>query len=131
LLAPAAAVAAIAIAGCGGSVKVQPTTASGSTALASRGLIDNPATKDHNHLGCLRASHLAVQVLSPIKLQVGAAPSGPTIVFTPTPGAAQAAQIDGKSQAAEVIGAALVYPNQGTTAELSRIEACLAQGVQG
>jgi hypothetical protein len=126
-LVPAAV--ALVLAGCG-SVKVQPSTPSGSTTLASRGLIDSPLTKDHNHLACLRAGHLSVQVVSPIKLQVGA-PSGPTIVFTATPGAAQNAQIVGSAQGAEVIGAALVYPNQGSTAELNRIEACLAQGVQG
>ena len=56
-----------------------------------------------------------VQVLSPTKLQVGAAPAGPTVVFTPTAGAAQAQQIDGNAQGAEVIGPALMYPNQGST----------------
>ena len=68
----------------------------------------------HNHLGCLRDDHLAVQILSPTKLQIGAAPAGPTVVFTPTPGAAQAQQIDGDAQGAEVIGTALLYPNQGS-----------------
>jgi hypothetical protein len=124
------AVAVLALTGCG-AVNVQPSTPSGSAKLASRGRVDSPITNMRNHLGCMREGHLAVQVVSPIKLQIGPSPTGPTVVFTATPGAAQAAQIDVKSQAAEVIGAALVYPNQGTTAELSRIEACLAQGVQG
>jgi hypothetical protein len=52
-------------------------------------------------------------------------------VFTPTPGAAQRDQIVGGAQAAEVIGSALVYPNQGSGPVLSVIEACLAHGVQG
>jgi hypothetical protein len=52
-------------------------------------------------------------------------------VFAATPGAAQAYQIDGSAQAAEVIGSVLVYPNQGSDAELSAISACLSQGVQG
>jgi hypothetical protein len=72
-----------------------------------------------------------VQVLSSTQLRIGAAPAGPTIVFTPTPGAAQAEQIGGKAQAAEVIGSALVYPNQGSDGEMATIGACLAQGVQG
>ena len=76
-------------------------------------------------------AHLAVRELSPTKLQIDAAPAGPTIVFTPTPGAGQAAQIDGEAQSAEVIGSALVYPNQGSDAELTTIEDCLSQGVQG
>lgn len=128
-LAALALALALALAGCG-SVKVQPTAAAGSTQLASRGKIDSPLTV-HNHLGCIRNDHLAVQVVSPTKLQIGAAPAGPTIVFTPTPGAAQAQQIDGNAQAAEAIGSALLYPNQGSDAELTAIEDCLAQGVQG
>ena len=84
-----------------------------------------------NHVGCLRDAHLNVQVLSSTKLQIDSAPAGPTIVFTPTPGAAQADQINGAAQGAEVIGTALVYPNQGSDALMGTIGACLAQGVQG
>lgn len=125
----APALAMLALAGCG-AVKVQPTQPSGSSTLVSRGRVDSPLTAMHNHLGCIRAAHLPVQVLSPTKLQVGAA-GGPTVVFTPTPGSAQAEQIAGSAQAAEVIGTALVYPNQGSDAELTSIEDCLDQGVQG
>ena len=125
------ALTAVAVAGCGGAVRVQPTTPAGSTTLASRGKIDSPLTDIHNHLGCLQANHLPVQVVSPTKLQIGAAPGGPTVVFTPTAGAAQAQQIDGNAQGAEVIGPALLYPNQGSPGELSQIEDCLGQGVQG
>lgn len=121
---------AVALAGCG-AVRVQPTTPSGSATLASRGQVDSPLTDVDNHVACIRAAHLPVQVVNPIKLQIGAAPAGPTIVFTATPGAAQDYQIEGKSQAAEVIGSALLYPNQGTDGELASIAACLSQGVQG
>jgi hypothetical protein len=122
--------AALALAGCG-AVKVQPTAPKGSTTLASRGKIDSPLTAMHDHLGCIRGAKLPVQVVSPIKLQVGPWPAGPTVVFTPTAGAAQADQITGQAQAAEVIGTALLYPNQGSPSELSAIEDCLDQGVQG
>ena len=125
------ALTAVAVAGCGGAVRVQPTTPAGSATLASRGKVDSPLTDVHNHLGCLQADHLPVQVLSPTKLQIGGAPAGPTVVFTPTAGAAQAQQIDGNAQGAEVIGPALMYPNQGSPAELTQIEDCLGQGVQG
>lgn len=120
----------LALAGCG-SVKVQPTAAAGSTKLVSRGKIDSPLTAMGNHLGCIRDDYLAVQLVSPTKLQIGAAPAGPTVVFTPTPGAAQAQQIDGSAQGAEAIGSALLYPNQGSDPELTAIEDCLAQGVHG
>lgn len=122
--------AALVLAGCGGAVRVQPSTPAGSTQLASRGRVDSPLTGVRDHLGCLRAAKLPVQVVSPVRLQVGAAPTGPTIVFTPSPAVAQADQIQALAQGAEVIGSALVYPNQGSRAELSSIGACLAQGVQ-
>jgi hypothetical protein len=121
---------AIALAGCG-AVRVQPTTPSGSSTLASRGRVDSPLTDIDNHLGCMRDADLPVQVVNPIELQVGALPAGPTIVFTNSPGAAQADQIEGKTQGAEVIGTALVYPNQGSDGELASIAACLQQGVSG
>ena len=125
----AVAFAAFALTGCG-AVQVQPTTPAGSSKLASRGRVDSPV-KMKNHLTCLRNAHLPVQVVSPTRLQIGPAPAGPTVVFSPTPGAAQAYQIDGSAQAAEVIGSALVYPNQGSDGEMATIGACLAQGVQG
>ncbi|MBV8999511.1 MAG: hypothetical protein JO304_10645 [Solirubrobacterales bacterium] len=122
--------AALALAGCGGALQVQPTAPAGSSKLASRGKVDSPLT-ERNHLGCLRDAHLAVKVLSPTTLQIGTAPGSPTVDFSATPGSAQAYQIDGRVQSAEVIGSALVYPHQGSDAELTAIESCLAQGVQG
>jgi len=127
---PAVVLAALALVGCG-AVRVQPATPAGSATLASRGKVDSPLTDMHNHLGCLRTAHLTVQVVGPTKLQVGAAPAGPTIVFTPTQQASQAAQIDGNAQGAEAIGTALLYPNQGSDSVLTSIEDCLDQGVQG
>ena len=124
------ALTALVLAGCGGTVNVQPSAPAGSSKLASRGRVDNPATALDNHLACLQAAHLPVQALSPSKLQIGAAPAGPMIVFTPSLAASQGAQIEGKAQGAEVIGTALVYPNQGSDDELASIGACLAQGVQ-
>jgi hypothetical protein len=110
---------------------VQPAASAGSSKLASRGRVDSPLTSMHNYLNCLTDDHLVVQVVSPTRLQVGPAPAGATIVFDSTPGAAQADQIAGSVQGAEVIGSALVYPNQSPESALSGIEACLARGVQG
>ena len=122
---------ALAVGGCGGAVRVQPTTPAGSSTPASRGQVDSPLTDIRNHVGCMRDGHLPVQVVSPTRLQVGAGPAGATIVFSSTPGAAQAYQINGSAQDAEVIGSALVSPHQAPENVLSVIEACLAQGVQG
>jgi hypothetical protein len=120
---------AVALAGCG-SVRVQPSTPSGSATLATRGRLDSPLTNMDNHLGCLQAARLPVQVVSSTRLQIGPLPAGPTIVFRPSSAVAQADQITGSAQGAMVIGTALVYPNQGSSAELNSIASCLAQGVQ-
>ncbi len=124
------ALAALAATGCG-AVNVHPSASAGSTRLVSRGRVDSPLTDIRNHLACIQDAHVAVHVVSPIKLQIDSPPGGPTVVFTATPGAAQAAQIDGSAQSAEVIGTALLYPNQGSPGELTSIEDCLDQGVQG
>jgi hypothetical protein len=62
-------------------------------------------------------------------LRIGQLPAGATVHFTPSPGAAQTAQLEGQGQGAEVIGSALVYPNQAADSELGAIENCVAKGV--
>ena len=64
-------------------------------------------------------------------LQIETKPIGPTVTFEPTPGAAQESQISGRAQAAEVIGSALVYPNQASDELLQKVEGCVAKGVSG
>jgi hypothetical protein len=78
------------------------------------------------------AHHLPAQKVGRVSIQIGPLPAGPTVEFLPTPSAAQAAQIEGQAQyqGAEVIGAALLYPHGATDHELSKIESCLASGVQ-
>ena len=51
--------------------------------------------------------------------------------FAPTPGAAQDAQISGRVTGAEVIGSALLYPDQASDGLLQTVEDCLAAGVTG
>jgi hypothetical protein len=90
--------------------------------------IDDPRPK---HLACLKQHNLPVSEPGPTEIQVGPTGVGPLIAFTPTPGNAQADQIEGKDPGAEVIGSALLYPNQGTESELQTIETCTALGVSG
>jgi hypothetical protein len=115
--------AGVAAAGCASTIKP----------LRGRGVVDSPITTKNNHLACLRQQHLPVQQVGSTGLQIGALPSGPTVVFTPTPGAAQALQIQGlrSTQGSEVIGQALLYPHQADDGELKKIETCLAKGVSG
>jgi hypothetical protein len=79
----------------------------------------------------MRNQNLPVQEVGATGLQIGALPAGPTVVFAPTPGVAQGQQIQAAQQGAEVIGSALLYPNQASDAELSKIETCLSKGVSG
>jgi hypothetical protein len=113
-----------------GSLAVAALAACSATANkpAGRGRINNPGTQA-GRLQCLRAHHLSVVELGTSKLQVGQLPAGPTIRFVPTPGAAQAEQIEGLAQGAEAIGSALVYPNQAPDSELKVVENCVARGV--
>jgi hypothetical protein len=122
-LALASGLAASVLCGCGSALKPSQ----------GRGKIDSPLTYPQNHVTCLRKDHLSVQTLGSYGLQIGALPTGPTVRFQPTPGAAQSQQIYGLSsaQGAEVIGSAQLYPNGASDNELKKIELCLSQGVNG
>jgi hypothetical protein len=120
---PAVALGAAAILLCGCSSVVKPSQ--------GRGLVDDPRTHNPDRVACMRHDKLPVQLVGQTGLQIGPLPSGPTVRFTPTPGSAQHVQIEGGSQSAEVIGAALLYPHRASDAELSAIETCLGKGVSG
>ena len=119
-LVAAACACALTVSGCAGLGKP----------AAGRGQAVDPRTGPPNYLACLRADRLSVSEHGSDMLQVGRPPSGPTIVFEPTAGIAEGQQIEGKAQGAEVIGAALLYPNHATGTELTVIENCLGQGVK-
>ncbi len=110
---------------CGCSSSVKPPQ--------GRGKIDDPRTNVVNHFKCMQSHNLPAQKVGQVGIQIGPLPSGPTVQFMPTPGAAQGAQISGLPQyeGAEVLGAALLYPHGGTDPELTQIESCLASGVSG
>jgi hypothetical protein len=116
----AACAAAVVLSGCASLAKPP----------GGRGAAVDPRTGPPNYLACLRANRLAVSEQGTDRLQIGHLPSGPTIVFAPTAGMAEGRQIQGKAQGAEVIGAALLYPNNAPGAELTVIENCLGQGVK-
>jgi hypothetical protein len=129
----ACGVTAIAVSACGTIAKPLAGTPGVTTAPGIHGKIDDARTRQTNHVACLKSHHLPVVLKGATNLQIGAAPGGPFVHFAPTPGAAQADQISGqaKYEGAEVIGAALLYPNQGSSKELETVEDCIAQGVGG
>jgi hypothetical protein len=97
------------------------------------GSVDDPRS---SHVGCLRGAGLSVHEYASgtqrlPAIQVGSLPTGPTIIFYPTPGTAQGLQLTGQEQGAEVIGSALLYPNQAPASVLSVVEKCVAIGVSG
>jgi hypothetical protein len=79
----------------------------------------------------LKDDGFKVALVGSTGLQVGSPPVGPTIKFSPTPGGAQDDQLRARAPGAEVIGSALLYPNQASDGDLTKIEKCLAQGVKG
>lgn len=120
------ALCALALTACGASTKPEAGTLKATT--ASHKAIDDPRT---SHIQCLRSEGIPVTKFGRVWFQVGTKPSGPTVQFAPTPGAAQNLQITGQVTGAEVIGAALLYPNQAPGGLLKRVETCVAKGVQG
>jgi hypothetical protein len=123
---------ALALSACGIQAKPLAGTANLKKAPGYFGKVDDPRKV---HLPCLRADHVPFhKYTAPGNLpaiQIGKLPTGPTIVFYPTPGIAQGQQITGKDQGAEVIGSALLYPNQASNKVLSIAESCTAVGVSG
>jgi hypothetical protein len=120
------AAAALTLSACG-TINVKPTAATGGAAQ-SRGRIDDPRTTKSDHVLCLRADGIPVREVGNTGLVVA---NSVRVQFLPTPGAAQAAQIENQEQSAEAIGSALLYPGQASDAELTKIERCIAQGVSG
>jgi hypothetical protein len=128
-LAVAVGLAALSLSACGTTSK--PEAGSAKAIAKTHQQVDDPSKK---HIVCLQQEHIPVQRITTgglPGLQVETAPSGPTVVFDQTPGTAQAMQIEGKAQGAEVIGAALLYPNQASEKLLQKVEDCVAQGVTG
>jgi hypothetical protein len=133
-LAAVCALTALALTACGSTTKPeagQVRVTAGEP--AGRGVVDDPRAK---HMKCLQQHHIAV--VTTVKgadrlpgMQIGIPPAGPSVTFEPTPGAAQQAQISAGAQGAEVIGSALLFPNQASDSELKVIEDCLAIGVRG
>jgi ABC-type glycerol-3-phosphate transport system substrate-binding protein len=121
--------AALSLSACGSTAKPEAGTLKATT--TSHKGVDDPRK---THIECLQQEHIPVRretVNGLPAFQVGTVPSGPTVVFQATPGAAQAVQIDGQSQGAEVIGSALLYPNQAVDSLLGKVETCVAKGVSG
>jgi hypothetical protein len=125
-----AGITAAALAGCGNSFS--PVAGSSVPAATAKplgyGVVDQAPLP---HTKCIRASGLPAVRVGPSTIQVGSLPAGPTVVFAPDPNAAEAKQIQGLAQGAEVIGASVLYVNAAPDAELKKVEACLDQGVAG
>ena len=124
---------AVLLSACGISAKPQAGTKNIAKAANYHGLVDEPWTQQ---VKCLKSDHIKFDeyLTSGQKLpaiQIGSPPAGPTLVFEPTPGVAQGIQIQGGGQGAEVIGAALLYPNQAGNQLLTKVEDCAAVGVTG
>jgi hypothetical protein len=126
-------VVALAVAACGAHAK---PLAGSAQARADRGpgihaRLTDPRTV---HYRCLLAHHLPVTEPTGTRfpeIQVGKPGIGPLIEFLATPGAAQYAQISGAVESAEVIGSALLFPNQASAKLLTIVENCTALGVPG
>jgi hypothetical protein len=132
-LAAALVLSALSLSACGISSK--PEAGTPNAIINGHKGVDDARAK---HTACLRQDHVAfhleqLRVAGKIlpSIQVDTAPAGPTISFAPTPGDAQGLQIQAEAQGAEIIGSALVYPNQAPDNLMTVVESCVAKGVSG
>jgi hypothetical protein len=119
---------ALTVAGCGAVHRPLAGTIKPGTTHEGRARIDDPRTK---HIMCLRQHGFSVRRVGLTGIQIGVSGEGPYVQFQPTPGAAQALQMEGITENAEVIGSALLYPRNASDAHLKKIENCIAAGVAG
>jgi hypothetical protein len=117
---------AVSLSACG--IAAKPVAGTPQAVANNRKAVDDPRKA---HIACLAADRIPVTEFGGTWMQVEKKPYGPTVHFLPTPGAAQEAQISGEVESAEVIGSALLYPNQASEGLLQQVETCIAQGVKG
>ncbi len=122
---------AVSLSACGVASKPEAGSAQAAAKSAQQLKSVDPRTK---HVKCLAKDHIPYTLYTRDNhqsIQIGSLPTGPTAVFLATPGAAQYVAIQGQAQAAEVIGSALVYPNQASNRLMAKVEACMKIGVSG
>jgi hypothetical protein len=137
-LATACGLAAAVLSGCGITAKPLAGTPRLDSAPGYYGRVLDPRA---SHANCLRAAGLSITEYYTRAgevngignglpaIQVGTAPSGPTIVFEPNAGIAEGTQLSGQVTGAEEIGAALLFPNRASDALLKTVEGCTDIGV--
>ncbi len=129
------ALMAVLISGCGIAAKPQAGSPHLLTSPSFYGVYDNQRAARE---ACLTAHHIPFvsfetkdrvhgtpQLLQAIKV----GPGGASIIFYPDAGIAEGQIIMGKGLGAELIGSALLYPNNTTGLTLTEVENCTAIGV--
>jgi hypothetical protein len=127
-LAIACGFVAVVLSACGTSSNPQAGAIQPTATTAGRAKIDDPRPK---RIKCLSEDKIPARPVGQTWLQIGTPPTGPRVQFASTPGAAQWLQMSSEVQGAEVIGAALLYPDQASDQLLGKVETCLSQGVKG
>jgi hypothetical protein len=132
ILLVACGLTALAVSGCGIAAKPLAGTSNLVHAAGYHARVDSPRSK---HVACMEAAGLHVRLFEASGarpgIQVGTPPSGPTVIFEPTPQDATGVQIVGQAQGAEQIGSALLFVNRAPDSVLTTVENCLAIGVSG
>lgn len=128
----AAGVAAIALGACGITPKPVAGTRHLNGAPGNHARFDDPRG---SRMGCLLGLGVPVREYRAAgarpAIQVGTRPTGPTIVFEPSPSAAEGLKIEGLAQGAMMVGAALVYPNRTPDGLAQAVANCIGVGVTG
>lgn len=105
--------------GGGGGGTAGGTSSSGGT-LSAYDPVGRP-------LRCMRRNHLPAYRDGVGAIQIAPKGKGPRVVFASTTGDAQAAQIHGQAEGAEIIGTALLYVSTASDRVIKLAETCLDQ----
>lgn len=119
----------VAISGCGAAAKPVAGSSAAKTYQTNRLKTLSPRRLAFD---CLLQHHVAavdtVAAGGHPAIQAGPLPSGPTLVFEPTPGYAEGQKITGQAQGAELINNVLLYPNKASLTQAKVVEKCAALG---
>jgi hypothetical protein len=117
----------LAAAGCGTGPARHPPQPAQVARPASAGAKPDTSNPSTSLVACLGRRKVSARVSGPGTVGVDPASAGLKVRFLGTDGDAQAAQLQGSSEGAEVILNALVYVGNATDAQIKPVEDCVAK----
>lgn len=122
LVLPLALLASAGLGACGGSDAVTPPRPG---VVGAHAVVPRPYNPMTNVVACLHGEGIATRPTAPNEVRLAPAATGMRVRLAITPGAADAAQLRGGAEGAEVIGSAMLFVGSASDAQIARVERCL------